>query len=192
MFPLLRICVKKYPIITWGVATIIYIVVVVYNPFKISLTRNLLIRGYDFLFGMLIVRYMPKNIDRKKQMSISLLFACIFIFGIGYQVADYRLKMCVITMTGISLFLFLIILLEKLDIGRFYFVKIVNKYSYDIFLLHHITLSLCFLYFAGHKYSLFEGATLTIIYIISLVIFIKSGRFIKGKIAMYFNQIVDF
>lgn len=186
LFPVLRICVKKHPLVTWAIAIIIYLLVALYNPFEISITRNLLIRGYDFLFGMLIARYIPTDIDSKAKLVFLVVFGILFVVGTTYPVA--RLQICMITLAGVSLFLFCLFMFEKINLGKLYFVKIINKYSYDIFLLHHVTLSLCFEHFRDKQYSLFEGATLAIIYIISLGIFIKVGSVTKNAIIQYIQK----
>ncbi|MDE6759415.1 MAG: acyltransferase [Lachnospiraceae bacterium] len=186
IFPLLRVSVKRHPLITGGIATIIYILVVIYNPFKIGINRNLLIQGYSFLLGMLLVRCIFKVVNRNVKLITAVICILIFIISINFRVENFGRFM--ITISGISLFVFMSLLFETFNVWKASFVKIVNKYSYDIFLLHHVMISVCLRYFRGHEYSVYEGIVLIFVYIVMLSIVIKIEIFIKNKICTYISK----
>ncbi len=185
-FPVLLYSVKKFPVLTLVIATILYSVVVVFNPFEIGITRNLMIRGYDFLIGMLLVRYLPADMSWLKEVLLLIISGFVFLFSISYKVEQFG--MFFITITGISLFVLLRIVLQKINISQFVLVKTVNKFSYDVFLLHHVMISICFGHFRGQKYSFFEGCALVLIYVIMLSLVIKISRMVKDSILKCYER----
>lgn len=186
-FPVLRTCVKKHPVFVWLLASVIYMFVVLYNPFKIDLTRNLLIRGYDFLVGMLLARFISKIDTITLKMSGMFISFGLFVFALCY-VPNEKFHMCMITLMGVSLFVFLMLILQQINLERFFLVKIINKYSFDIFLLHHVTISMLFAHFKGQTYSLFEGVTLMGVYVVALSVFILLMNMFKTAVTKWLKN----
>lgn len=182
-FPLLRIGVKKQPVLTAVIGLILYVLVAVFNPFQVGLTRNLIIRGCDFLFGMLWARWMQSRKTDKKLflLCLAVLIACGVIDNFKYPIMD-------ITLFGWALFVCLVFLFERIDLSHIELIKVIGKYSYEIFLLHHVCTNLYLAGFKKHNYSLYEGIVLFagLILIICIAIAFEkvvereAGKIIKG------------
>ncbi len=96
---------QKQPVLTAVVGVILYVLVAVFNPFQVGLTRNLIIRGCDFLFGMLWARWMQSRKTDKKLflLCLAVLIACGVIDNFKYPIMD-------VTLFGWALFVCLVFL----------------------------------------------------------------------------------
>lgn len=155
LFPVLRICVNKFPVPAIVTAVILYVLTAVFNPFKVGISYNIIIRLCDFLFGMLWAKYMG---GRKVNGKVFLL--CILCLVLCSLIRIPGISIFCITIFGQSLFAALVFLFERIDFSRVYIIQLTGKYSYEIFLLHHVCINLYVSCFRGHAYSLWEGLIL--------------------------------
>lgn len=155
LFPVLRICVNKYPLPTVVLAVILYVLTAVCNPFKVGITYNIIIRICDFLFGMLWAKYM-----RDRRVNVKVFLLSILYLMTSSLIGKVGVSIFIITIFGWALFIALVFLFERIDFSKAYIIKLIGKYSYEIFLLHHVCISLYVNNFRGHDYSLYEGLVL--------------------------------
>lgn len=133
VFPLMRKCLIQHPWLTWIIVMMLYVFFVWHNPFPMfSPSKQIPVRMPEFLFGMWFVRY-------RKKVSLYAALA-----GAGILVLNILLKPQIsehiqTTYVGISLFLVLVYLHRYLDSSLLRAVcKTVGKYSYAVFLTHHV------------------------------------------------------
>lgn len=183
LFPILRICVNKFPVPVVVTAVILYVLTAVFNPFKVGMSYNIIIRLCDFLFGMLWAKYMR---DRKVNGKAFLL--CMFCLIICCLIRVPGISIFCITIFGQALFVALVFLFERIDFSQVYIIQLTGKYSYEIFLLHHVCINLYVGYFRNHVYSLLEGiillsGVLVLIYIVvamEKMVEREAGKIISG------------
>lgn len=183
LFPVLRICVNKFPAFTIVAAVILYVLTAIYNPFKVGISYNIIIRVCDFLFGMLWAKYMG---DKKVDGKVFLL--CILCLILCSLVHIPGASIFCITVFGQALFVALVFLFERIDFSQVYLIQLTGKYSYEIFLLHHVCISLYVSHFRGHTYSLTEGiillfGVLVLIYIavaVEKLVERETGKILSG------------
>lgn len=185
-FPLMRICVKKQPVLTYLIATAVYVLVVWYQPFQVGITRNVLVRGYDFLFGMLLGKWMCKM---KIKWYIPISGGVLFV--IAFMLPPLKHSMFAVTMTGWGVFLLLTglfsIILKKF--GKSETIRIISKYSYEIFLLHHVWMNWFLSYFRNHAYSYTESLILLLLYMIGLILLIRVERIFRNWVKIYCQKL---
>lgn len=132
LFPILRLLVKKYPLILAVISLLIYCLLIRHYSMTIIPTKNILIRLPELLFGMFFIKYIKKS---------NIIMA---IAGLGVLVANQVIKPqwsqdIQTTYVGIATFLVLVYLSHYVKSEKVLLVfKWVSKYSYAIFLTHHI------------------------------------------------------
>ncbi|NEW66169.1 acyltransferase family protein [Granulicatella sp. zg-84] len=132
IFPLLRKGVTEYPKSFAVISLMVYIFLVFNYHIPFHKEKFLLLRLPEVLFGMYFVKYM------KKVSVITLIGSlCVFLSGTLFSIQiDQIFK---ITLIGISSFLILVYVSEK--VKNKYTVSVsafLCKYSYAIFLVHHV------------------------------------------------------
>lgn len=167
IFPLLRVCVKKFPLITFIMSLAISVILEFSWHFQMPIDAFFIARIAEFIFGMIFIKYIKKV---RIWMFIPAL-ACLVIFSIfNFQPMP---TMPHIILVGISLFLILVFIFSniKLDI----FIKIshfISKYCYPIFLVHHALMMLFIRHFAG---ATLNKTNVIILYIITAVLTLLSS-----------------
>lgn len=132
IFPLLRIGVKKYPVLSALIVGIIYIVCS--SICSGGLTKSCIIfnRIPEMIFGMYFIEYYNKvNV---KVAIISLLICIINSF------VDFPFNSTIqTTYVGIAAFMLLVYISTHLNNSMLIkFCEKISKYSYAVFLVHHI------------------------------------------------------
>lgn len=134
IFPLLRILIQKFPLITTLMTIIAYILLVQnYSPTaKLPLDCLVFARIPEFIFGMILIKYI-------KKVSLHLFIPTFIIMLLSIFINTDRFnKMYVITVVGISSFCVFSYLFCNVKDGLFKTISIfISKYSYAIFLSHH-------------------------------------------------------
>lgn len=139
IFPILRYGVKKHPVVTAIIISVIYLYMIIKQPRILNLPNDILLptRLPELVFGMYFVRYI-------KQVPIPLLF----FSGIFLTVQSYYpivTGSLAVTIVGICMFLVLVWLAGFCDHQPVRVpVKSVARYSYAIFLVHHVVISQIF------------------------------------------------
>lgn len=156
-FPLFRKLVISKPKITFVFISMLYIVLVQKYNFLMPINRNFIMRIPDFLFGMYFVRYIKKI--RFYQFFICSMIA-IFMLFVKININQmYR-----ITIIGVALFVILVYISQFIKSKNIQAIAIkINKYSYAIFLVHHITINQLLVRFKGVSLRRIEIYSLFII-----------------------------
>ncbi|MEG1945689.1 MAG: acyltransferase [Lachnospiraceae bacterium] len=132
VFPLLRWGINKRPVWTCGLLILLYLVGVFYYPTSLVKAELLFVRLPEFAFGMLFIKYF-----KKVKWSVAVI-SFVILIGNTLFAPPWNTNIQT-TYVGICAFLVLVFIsnyakctvLEK-------FVQFISKYSYAIFLIHHV------------------------------------------------------
>ncbi len=135
LFPLLRKMILEHPKLLVIITIIIYIMIILFYNIPFNKEKFVLTRLPEFIFGMYFIKYI------KKVNIVQLIISIIILVGNtlltpSYEVIDLCLQ---ITYVGIASFIILVFISKYLK--NKLFEKIcgkLSKYSYAIFLVHHI------------------------------------------------------
>lgn len=159
-FPLIRFLFKKVNpwFILFGYAAIYLLIVANYN-LDFSIEYFVFTRLLEFIFGMFLIEHGNKvnTVSVLISGSVVTLWNCVYI-NIP--------QMCKTTIMGISLYIILMFIGQKLDKNGNFFFRYVSKLSYAIFLCHHIVIDQICTRFDGRMYGKHET------YVILLMSFI--------------------
>lgn len=145
LFPLLRICVRKFPILSFivSLATALAIGYLYHGTFPVECI--VLTRIPEFMFGMLFIKY----IRQPGAIPVAISVIILAVLQFAEQTAGWNLLVRTY-LIGISTFLILACIFSHVkgkaitSISQF-----ISNYNYPIFLIHHV-LQLTFLrHFAG-------------------------------------------
>lgn len=132
IFPILRFMVINHPKSFSGFLLILYFAFIRFNPWPLWPSVNVFVRLPEFVFGMLFMKY-GKRINLKVFIPAVLILAMTTIQNPAW---DGNIKT---TYIGIAFFLVLVFLSEFFE-KQFvkYICARICKYSYAIFLTHHL------------------------------------------------------
>lgn len=135
LFPLIRVSIKKYPIISGIVIINIYILTVWKYNLPFTECKFIFTRLPEFAFGMYFVKYI-------KKVNLKMFFlSCIILIINGICKPEFNTNIQT-TYVGILSFITLVYISK---IMRYNWIKVpmenISKYSYAIFLTHHVIIA---------------------------------------------------
>lgn len=137
LFPLLRFLMQKNRRIFFIVATSIYLIVICNYSFVIPMHENLLLKGYEFILGMLLGCYY--NEFEAKWACVSVPIVVFFFTSSTALNWNYALMITLLAVAFWVSFSYLEPVLQKsLHITKI--IDIISKYSFEVFLVHHIVI----------------------------------------------------
>ncbi|MEW9924033.1 acyltransferase family protein [Clostridium butyricum] len=175
-FPILRRLLLDKPKTLILCVVVFHIIFVKYYNFTMQIDRNIFNQLPSFIFGMFFIKYLKKiNIY---EFTICMI-TCILMFTISIPING----MYKVTIMGVSSFGVLVYISQYLDIHIFkYIFYLIGKYSYAIFLVHHVTIDRLMTRFNSSAITRFESYCLFII-IVSIIIFFS-------LVLYYLNNII--
>lgn len=135
LFPLLRYLMRKNRNLFFLVATSIYIIIIYNYSSNIPMHMNLIIKGYEFILGMYFGAYYTKF--SSKWMLITIPTVVFFFTSSTALNLNNALKITLLAVAFFVSFSYFEDLLCKHDIKV---VGVLSKYSYELFLVHHIVI----------------------------------------------------
>ncbi|MFC0265839.1 acyltransferase family protein [Alloscardovia macacae] len=151
LFPLLRKGVKEYPVLTAGIIAILYVGTMLSGRTLFQLPQDLLftVRLPEIAFGMYFVRYIKKVPNVVGAGAVVLLAL--------QQWREFLTGNLAVTIVGIAFFLAMVWVCQYIGTPHAVLRMPTNwlsKYSYAIFLTHHVIIVDIFSYFARyHEWS---------------------------------------
>lgn len=139
VFPLLRFGVKYHPWITGIIAIALYVPTCYFQPAPFGMPSDLLLtmRLPELLFGMYFIQYI------KKIPGFATIIALLVL--IMQEVHPLLSGSLAVTVVGICAFAVIVYTAQWLDVQPIRVpVKTIAKYSYPIFLVHHVVISQVF------------------------------------------------
>lgn len=135
IFPLLRYLLKKNELMMWIIVLVLYIITLRFYDMDMSITKCIFIRLPELCFGMSFVKHELKVKWYVIPFAAAILIANIFIrpaFMSSIQT----------TYIGIAFFLVLVFISGYVEYkGITKICAFLTKYSYAIFLVHHVIIS---------------------------------------------------
>lgn len=185
LFPLLRKGVKKQPIITFGLSIIVYILIIVYIK-DINVSIIILTRLPEILFGMLYVKS-EKKVNWKMALGAMIVLVANSIIKPSFPEAVQT------TYVGIASFILLVYISYWFKFRICHSVcNLISKYSYAIFLVHHVIISEMMMTFdlahisRGYSYMLF-AVICSVIAVFSWGLY-HFHAYIMRQISLLFNK----
>lgn len=182
-FPILKKFIIRYPKLLIIFVGAIYFIVVENYTFKIPLQANLLTRLPEFLFGMYFILYFKKvNIYQ----FVGALSVSMFLL---FKVLNIN-SMYKVTIVGISLFFVLTFIGQNINLQK---IKrpfiLISKYSYAIFLVHHVIIEQMLIRFNSRKITHTESYLLFLIICILITIISAYLYKISTELSRYLKEI---
>lgn len=135
IFPLLRSLLKKNELVLWIIVLVLYVITLRFYNMEMSITKCIFIRLPELLFGMSFVKHEFKVKWYVIPFAAAVLIANIFIRP------DFMSSIQT-TYVGIAFFLILVFLSGYVEYkGITKICAFLTKYSYAIFLVHHVVIS---------------------------------------------------
>lgn len=172
LFPILYKCVNKYPVKTAIVTAVLFVLWVCFYPFEMEINRFPLTRLPEVMFGMYYVKYihnfMVKNELRNTYLRIIgvislIMFSIPLCVKINIPVPYLNIWL------GVSCFLtlvWIVTMLENRLASVTPYISQIAKYSYALFLLHHIVMSDFIGYHSGLPMSMKRNYLIFFYYLI--------------------------
>lgn len=184
VFPLLRLCARKAPVVSYMVILGISLVIGYLYKGTFPVECIFVTRIPEFMFGMLFVKYIKKVHPLLLIPSVGCLAALTLIEPLG------RLNLLVRTyVVGISTFLVLVFVFSKVKSRAVTAISsFISNYNYPIFLIHHVLQLLFLKHFAGGMYY---ATDIWILYIscaaLTIVLAIAAGHINKKYLLKWFR-----
>lgn len=170
LFPLLRWGVNKHPMATIGILTLLYLLSIFCYKTPLPKEEVVCKRLPEFVFGMIFVKYF-KRVNWKAAMAALLVLIANTVFKPNFDSCIQT------TYVGIAAFLVLVFIsscLKCFVIEKV--IRIISKYSYAVFLIHHVIFFRVTGYFdlysitTKQSYLIFGGCVIIIV-IVSFLLF---------------------
>lgn len=180
VFPLLRKLVNRYPIQLFVVMLMIVLVLAVYNPFVLKPAhRSILVSLFSCVLGMLFIKYV-------KSFHISIVVVSAVV-ALGIFIMKPEINVLLMShVLAITLFVLLVSFSKYLHAIKWIKKGIgkISKFSYPIFLTHHVILVACLTPFKNMNFSpmVLLGmflVTLIAILVVSVVLYYIEKELLK-------------
>lgn len=185
LFPLLRTGVNQKPVLTAAAVLVIYAVMFLLED-RVNISIIVLTRLPEIVFGMYFVRW-GKKVDWKMALSA---FLILIVNGV---VAPSWSSMLQTTYVGIASFIVLVFLSYYLKFSVCEkFCNVISKYSYAIFLVHHVIIAEIMARFdlvniSVKKSYLLFAAICVVIAVFAWILF-HVHAFVMGRIKALFKK----
>lgn len=183
LFPILKAGIDRYPIITAIIILLIYFIGSHFYTGKIPVSIFFLFRVPEFAFGMYFVKYI-KHAKWPMALASAILLVCFQLFELGNVQILY--KNTLIAMASVMLIEFIC---QFIKWETFYNIfSRIGKYSYAVFLTHHIIIQEMAFRFTGRiltgleVYAVF--ALCLVVVIIATITLDKADRALKKVFAV--------
>lgn len=193
IFPLLRFMMLKQPVITAVGILVIYTALVKWYSLHFQIDYNFVMRIPEFIFGMYFVKYF-------KRVNIYV-FAISMLITIEWFIKPINIPyMYKITVIGMCIFLVLVFIGQYIKNDEFKKpFLVISKYSFAIFLVHHVIIEQLLTRFNSKVISHAETYLLffiTCIVIAIVAIFVsrltaKISNYTRGQINSRKTEYVD-
>lgn len=177
LFPLLRFCVLRRPVLTAVLAILGYIGLVQWYPFQMDIQFFYLIRVPEVLFGMYFMKYYYGKKKSGEQMDgrWGFLSGALLLSALLLPV-DAKTPYLILWV-GIPSFVFLLWIGEKIR-GRKVqkLISIFSTYSFSVFLVHHEAAAIFLRHFSDKTLNFWQnhlvfGAYFIYVCIISIILY---------------------
>ncbi len=161
LFPLIKLGIDKKPIATGLIISIIYVVTCIFYSGPMPLQCLFLVRIPEFAFGMYLVKY-----GWKIKLPVASVCAALLIISSLVDLSMIHTIHVTIVM-GITSFVVVIYICNFIKSQAFYNVcEKIGKYSYAVFLCHHVIVQELSYKFTGKVFGRLENYIMFVLYIV--------------------------
>lgn len=139
LFPLMRACMLRRPVLTPVVTSVFYVLLTLFYPFKMDIQFFFLLRVPEVMFGMYFIKYLYGTMEQRKKYDWKWGLASFAVICTVMTIETSLPVPFKILWTGIPIFLFLVWAgqLIKNQVVR-KGISIFSSYTFAIYLVHHI------------------------------------------------------
>lgn len=148
LFPLLRKLFIQYPKQLFIILFIIYILFMLSDGCFVPLEFSIGVHLFEFSLGMYFIRYMER-MKKGKIMLVFLSFAFILLTVIDYPIIFYRIMITILATLAYYISYILFYQIKNNTVKSL--LSLITKYSYAIFLNHHVIMAIVFLYYYSKR-----------------------------------------
>lgn len=177
LFPLLRYLMLKNQKIFMAVATVLYLLVVFRYNSNIPIFMSLPVKGFDFVLGMWFGLNWQKINPKWKYVSIPIVVLYL-ICPVAFPIND-AIKILILAFAFLVSFSFLEDKLQKCNLKG---IDWLSKYSYELYLVHHLVIYAMTPYQPGYVYGVIDYAKLFIKELIIIFAIAIVAKFISDKL----------
>ncbi len=168
VFPVLLCGVRKYPKITIAVAAVIYIAGTVFIKSPKPLECMFFLRIPEMLLGMYFIKYI-----KRVKLPVFIVSAAVLLAGALIDVSQVK-PIYVATVIGSAAFFVIVYISKYINFSVINQIcTYLGKYSYAIFLTHHVLLSYIVVRFSGRTLSVSNNIFLYVLCVI-VVLFVSA------------------
>ncbi len=173
IFPLLYTCMKKNRYVTILAATIYYIVLILTYNYNVPQHMNFFSKIYEFILGMFLIL----ELNKIKKWSLVITLPIIAVCFLGKPYIPVPQAFMNILLSG-AVFCFAA-LCEDFISNRKHLLnilRVVSKYSFEVYLIHHFIIYWFSWYFTGH---LFCGREIILLLTLECFVMAVGARVLK-------------
>lgn len=135
LFPLLRFLMLKNAKVFMACAIAVYLFVIYNYQSSVLIYMNLLVKGFDFILGMWYGLYWDKINTKLKYVGVP-----VFLFFLFYPTEMVMNQALKILIPAFAFLLAFSLVENKLQNCKLTGINILSKFSYELFLVHHIVI----------------------------------------------------
>ena len=182
LFPLLRYLMEKQKVIFISVITVVWLVLVIWNPFVVVPHMNIYFKLYEFILGMFLAK-----VYKKVKKTILIATVPIILAFLVLPVAIPIPTAILITIFSMAVFMTILSFEPNLPKGGKLegVLKICSKYSFELYLVHHVVIYDVTNWFVGNPFNKKEIIVLFVLEFLIMVILAKVVVRLKEMIEEY-------
>ena len=180
VYPLLWNLMKKHRYIFMGCATVYYILLLVFYPFGVPAINNVLAKVYEFILGMFVMEeWRSRGLDGSRRLwmvsLVSLAVILIFLLCPFSIPLPEDLKVTILVLAVLLFFMSLERLWKKS--GRLEkILSVICRYSFEIYLVHHMIIYQFALWLEGRALS---PLMVMLVFLAELAVMVLAGLVLK-------------
>lgn len=186
VFPLLRWCMLKSQKIFMAVVTLIYLVIIYNYNLEIFIYMSLPVKAYDFILGMWFGLNWNKIHPNWKYVTIPVLLLYLFC-PVAFPINE-ALKILIVSFAFLVSFSFLE---NKLQDKKLSAVNWLSKYSYELFLVHHLVIYAMTPYQPPVAYGIVDILRLFAIEAVVIFVIAVIAKFISDRVVQLVWKLID-
>ena len=189
-FPILKWLIDKIPKIAWAIILVIFLVFVFTYSGEMLYIRHPVFQIVEVAFGIYYAKYIVLNENRSNSWRDNKLRIIAFVTSIIVIVTFVLVK--VDSVIGLSLVLNLMAISTFYFVVQLYFimknmaiekvVSIISKYSYCIFLIHHVVINEVSERFHNAELSNADYLTAVVLCVVLIAVFAFVTKYLSGKL----------
>lgn len=179
IFPVLRACLKKNEIVTWITVIAVYVITLKYYDFNMAISKCIFVRLPELCFGMSFIKH---RVNPKWYMVIP----AFVVLAVNTLLRPQIMSSIQTMYIGIAMFIVLVFISNIIKSKKVRTVcSLLSKYSYAIFLVHHVIIENIQAYFDLETITIIKDY---ILFVITLIIIMMVAYMLQCSHDYIFNS----